>query len=116
MMAIKSKGFGIPSEIDCESINRHMAFHDFNHELLPILLSLYFPISIASCNSQGSILRNIANSSITEVRINIKLGEDLLLSLDGAPIAALDDLNCVAAIFLATYKLMYRANKPSEVL
>ena len=88
----------------------------FNHELLPILLSLYFPISIASCNSQGSILRNIANSSITEVRINIKLGEDLLLSLDGAPIAALDDLNCVAAIFFATYKLMYRANKPSEVL
>ena len=52
-----------------------------------------------------------------ETRINIKLGEDLLLSLDGAPIAVLDldDLNCVTAIFLATYKLMY-SNKVSQDL
>ena len=47
----------------------------------------------------------------------MKLGEDLLLSLDSAPIAVLDldDLNRVTAIFLATYKITY-ASKVSQDL
>ena len=65
---------------------------------LPISLSLNLPISIALCNSQGSILRKVANSSVMKTRVNIELGEDLFLGLDGAPIAALDD----QAILVAT--------------
>ena len=73
---------------------------------LPISLSLNLPISIANCYSQGFILWKITNSSIPlGHNIHIKLGEDLSLSLHGTPISALYDLNCITAIFFATYKL-----------